>query len=133
MIAIAAAARSAGSSPSRAFEGCLPDPVIAGLYHYNDHVEAPSIGPRPSKRSAPTEAFENTAAMARWIASTPHRRPFWRDRGFVAEFGRASRAELQAAVTELRRRAEDAARMARMPIGWTAALPDNDDNERTSS
>lgn len=125
MLAIAAGQRAA-PSPSRAFEGRLPDPVVAGLYRYDDHVDAPRIGPRPSKRSAPTEAFENTAAMARWIASTPHRRPFWRDRGFVAEFGRATRAELRAAVDELHRLADHAARAAGMPISWNANLPDHD-------
>jgi hypothetical protein len=130
VIAIAAAASPANPSPGQAFEGRLPDPVVAGLYRYDDHVDAPSIGPAPSKRSAPTEAFENTAAMARWIASTSHSRPFWRDRGFVAEFGRATRAELRAAVDELWRRAGDAARVARMPIAWPANLPNHHD-ERT--
>lgn len=112
MIALVAA----NGSPRRAFTGNLPDPAMSGLYCYDDHVEAPSIGPRPSKRSASTESFENTAAMARWIASTPHERPFWRDRSFIAEFGQASRAELRAAVDQLWRQAEDAARAARMPL-----------------
>lgn len=123
MIAVVAEARS----PSLAFTGNLPDPAMSGLYRYDDHVDAPGIGPRPSKRSAPTEAFENTAAMARWIASTPHRRPFWRDRGFVEEFGQASRAELRAAVDQLWRQAEDAARAARLPIARTANLTDHHD------
>lgn len=57
----------------------------------------------------------------------PHRRPFWSDPAFVAEFGRATRLELRAAVDELRRRAEDAARVARMPIAWSANLLDDDD------
>ena len=129
MIAIAAAHRAA-PSPSLAFQGRLPDPVMTGLYDYRDHVEAPSIGPRPSKRSAPTESFENTAAMARWIASTPHSRPFWRDRGFVEEFGRATRIELRAAVDQLWRQAEDAARAAKMPISWNASLPNHETTER---
>lgn len=127
MIAIAAAPRSANPSPSRTFEGRLPDPVIAGLYRYDDHVEAPGIGPRPSKRSASTESFENTAEMARWIASTPHSRPFWADRNFIAEFGQVSRAELRAAVDQLWRQAEDAARAARLPIAWPATIPDYDE------
>lgn len=126
MLAVAAGQRAA-RSPSRAFEGRLPDPVIAGLYRYDDHVEAPSIGPRPSKRSAPTESFENTAEMARWVATTPHSRPFWADRAFIAEFGQVSRAELRAAVDLLWRQAEDAARAARMSIAWPATIPDHDD------
>lgn len=129
MLAIAAGQRPA-PYPSRAFEGRLPDPIAAGLYRYDDHVDAPRIGPRPSKRSASTESFENTAAMARWIASTPHSRPFWADRGFIDEFGRPTRIELRAAVDLLWRQAEDAARAARMPIAWNANLPDHDTTER---
>lgn len=112
---------AANRAPSLTFTGNLPDPAMSGLYRYDDHVDAPGIGPRPSQRSAPNEAFENTAAMARWIASTPHSRPFWADRGFVEEFGRATRAELRAAVDELWRRAGDAARAARLPA-WQADL-----------
>ena len=122
MISLVAASRA----PSRTFTGNLPDPVIAGLYRYGDHVDAPRIGPRPPNRSAPTEAFENTAAMARWISSTPHSRPFWRDRGFVEEFGRATRAELRAAVDELHRLADHAAQAAGLPIAWNANLADHD-------
>lgn len=107
-----------------AFNGTIPVPLIfspADLATVRD--TPPSIG--PVRRPDPVDD-EMAGAMADWIARTPHDRPFWRDRGFVAEFGRATCVELRAAVDELWRRAEDAARVARMPIAWPANLPDHD-------
>ena len=108
------------AKPPLAFNGTLPDPVSAGLYDYVEVRDAPpSIG--PARRPAPTD-HEMGGPMADWIATTPHERPFWRDPGFVAEFGRATRVELRAAVDEMWRRAEDTARVARVPIAWAARL-----------
>lgn len=116
------------AKPARTFTGTLPDPVLGGLYRYNEIRDAPpSIG--PARRPNPVD-HEVAGAMADWITKTPHDRPFWRYPGFVAEFGRATRAELRAAVDEMWRRAEDAARVARMPTTWTATLPSNDEKER---
>ena len=110
---------------NRAFTGALPDPVLGGLYRYDEIRDAPpSIG--PAQRPAHTD-HEMAAPMADWIARTPHQRPFWRDPDFIAEFGRATRVELRAAVDELHRRAGDAARVARMPIAWPANLPTYND------
>ncbi len=114
--------RPGHSDPHLPFTGSLSDLGIAGLYRYDDHVDKPNIGPRPIHRPAATETFETTDAMATWISTTPHERPFWRDPGFVAGFGPATRLELRAAVNELWRRAEDAARVARMPMDWPARL-----------
>ena len=47
MMLAVAAGQQAASSPSRAFEGRLPDPVVAGLYDYRDHVDAPQHRPSP--------------------------------------------------------------------------------------
>lgn len=104
----------------RAFTGKIPVPLIcspADLAEVRD--TPPSIG--PVRRADPVD-HEISGAMADWVARTPHERPFWRDPGFVAEFGRATRVELRAAVDEMWRRAEDTARAARVPIAWAARL-----------
>lgn len=130
MIAAVLAPVPSGTLPPRTFTGRIPDQEMDGLYRYDDHVDAPCIGPKATRRHASGDVFGSTGPMATWISTTPHTRPFWRDPGFVAEFGRATRAELRAAVDELWRRAEDAARVARMPIAWTANFPDHEETER---
>lgn len=67
------------------------------------------------------------AAIADWIEADQHDRPFFRDRDFVSAFGRPGRAQLRAAVDELKRRAEAKARAAGMPIAWNANLTDHDE------
>lgn len=113
-----------------AFTGTIPVPLVfspADLVTVRD--TPPSIG--PVRRPDPVDD-EIAGAMSTWISTTHHTRPFWRDPDFVAEFGRATRAELRAAVDELLRRAEDAARVARMPIAWAAQIP-NPEIERTAA
>lgn len=56
------------------------------------------------------------SAMAGWIASTPHSRPFFRDTGFIGAFGRPGPTMLRQAVDELWRRADFAAYRAAHPI-----------------
>ena len=62
------------------------------------------------------------ADMARWLAETPHDRPFFRDPDFVAKFGWPGRGMLRAAVDEMKRRAESKAEAARIPVAWQAQL-----------
>lgn len=65
-------------------------------------------------------------AIANWISVGGHTRPFWRDPDFIAEFGRVARADLRAAVDELKRRAQAKAEAAGLPIAWNANLTDHD-------
>lgn len=125
MIAAVLAPKPSKPLLQHTFTGSIADPEMGGLYRYDDHVDAPCIGPKAARRRATSEVFDSTSAMATWISMTPHSRPFWRDPGFVVEFGRATRVELRAAVDELWRRADDAARAARMPIDWPASLPEH--------
>jgi hypothetical protein len=116
---------------SLVFTGEIPAPLLRNLYRYSEvRDEPPSSG--PALKPVADDHDIMAAPMATWISSTPHTRPFWRDPVFVAEFGRATRAELRAAVTEMWRRAEDAARAAPMPIAWSARLP-NPEIERTTA
>lgn len=72
-------------------------------------------------------------AIANWISVGGHTRPFWRDADFVAEFGRVARADLRAAVDELKRRASAKAEAAGLPISWTATIQKRDGLERNIS
>lgn len=132
MIAVAAPAKDLpAAQPSRVFTGILPDPVLGGLYRYDEICdEPPSVGPALKPSTEDHDAMAEP--IATWISTTPHTRPFWRDPEFVAEFGRTTRVELRAAVNELWRRAEDAARTARVPVAWPARLP-NPEIERISA
>lgn len=71
------------------------------------------------------DSQELASLMATWLATNPHSRPFFRDPHFVREFGRTTRAQLTAAVDELWRRADHAARAARITIAPPARLSGN--------
>lgn len=72
---------------------------------------------------------ELAGLMATWLATNPHSRPFFRDSQFVREFGKTTRAQLTAAADELWRRAEHAARQARITVDLPSRLGSS--HERT--
>ncbi|MBN8844317.1 MAG: hypothetical protein J0H88_13830 [Sphingomonadales bacterium] len=116
------APHSAPSRPPRAFDGTLPDPALAGIYRYTDVFEKPFTGPQPRRRAEQFADVEFAAPMARWLTENDHTRPFFRDRDFIAEFGRLAKSEAIAVANAMWSRADRAAAAAGTKITLPARL-----------
>ncbi len=122
-MSIVAIADAHHTRPPRAFTGSIPDPALAGLYQYTDHVDMPFVGP---KRSTGTTDLELADEMAGWLTDNDHQRPFFMDRAFVREFGAVTRQQAEAAVDAMWARADRAAAAAGIRISLPARLGGSD-------
>lgn len=118
-MSIVVVANTHHTRPPRAFTGLIPDPALAGLYQYADHVDMPFVG---RQRSTGKTDLAMADEMAGWLTDNDHRRPFFRDRDFVREFGTITRKQAEAAVNAMWARADRAAAAAGIGISLPARL-----------
>ena len=85
---------------------------------------------RPPRAFTGKTDLEMADEMAGWLTDNDHRRPFFRDREFVREFGTITRKQAEAAVNSMWARADRAAAAAGIGISLPARLGGSD-NERT--